>query len=185
MSFCVRAYDVRSKGLVLPGFLPQGGSAYQPRAAPWGIGTPVVCSLTGCRIVSASTTETSGLCAALSGRDRWFFPYPGRLPRDGICPGLVCGRAFPPEADQPWLAALSRPIVCRRAQELLGHASLETTMVYPVTTLSRGTGLTWHARGQGAGDARIEPVGPATRRQEGCGRIGIVLQRSSRRDTVR
>ena len=31
----------------------------------------------------------------------------------------------------------------REIQELLGHASLETTMVYPVTTLSRGTGRTW------------------------------------------
>jgi hypothetical protein len=47
----------------------------------------------------------------------------------------------------------------RTVQALLGHSQVETTMIYPVTTLSRGTGLTWHARAEQGADGRRQSGG--------------------------
>jgi hypothetical protein len=58
------------------------------------------------------------------------------------------------------LPAAGHEIRTLQALLLLAHAHVETTMIYPVTTLSRGTGLTWHACHQGHPTSGAEPAGP-------------------------
>ena len=72
-------------------------------------------------MVHTGTALASVLCTAPTGRGSRLLPHPGRLPQSGICPGLVCSRAFPPAADQPWLAALRSPGIVDDALQAADH----------------------------------------------------------------